>query len=128
MQLLKLWKSVEPTVPIPYKNPMQLQLRGLLRARSRFPEIVGNIKNAEQRMEGVEGALAKQVLSQLSYTPIEQDLSPFANLFSAGLYKPIEQSILQLEEIARGGRVLPATKSWLRAERRAQRLIGKNLK
>jgi|SRR5437870_5576333 len=44
---------------------------GLLRARSRFPEIVGNIKNAEQGMEGLEGAnaLAKQVLSQLSYTP-----------------------------------------------------------
>src|SRR6266850_4196309 len=39
--------------------------------KSRFPEIVGNIKNAEQTMEGLEGAnaLAKQVLSQLSYTP-----------------------------------------------------------
>src|SRR5713226_6258878 len=50
---------------------MQLSLRGLLRARSIFTEIVGNIKNAEQRMEGLEGAnaLAKQVLSQLSYTP-----------------------------------------------------------
>src|SRR6266849_8546530 len=48
MQLLKLWKSVEPTVPIPYKNPMQLQLRGLLRARSRFPEIVENNQNAKR--------------------------------------------------------------------------------
>src|SRR5882762_6462417 len=50
---------------------MRLRRRGLLRARSRLPEIVGNIKNAEQRMEGLEGvnALAKQVLSQLSYTP-----------------------------------------------------------
>lgn len=34
---------------------------------------------------------------------IEQDLSPFANLFSANLHKPIEQSILQLEEVARRG-------------------------
>src|SRR4030095_16670775 len=41
---------------------------------------------------------------------IQQDLSPFVNLFSADLHKPIEQSILQLEEIARRGRVLPAAK------------------
>ena len=39
---------------------------------------------------------------------IQQDLSPFANLFSADLHKPIKQSILQLEEIARRGRVRPA--------------------
>jgi hypothetical protein len=34
--------------------------------RSRFPEIVGNIKNAEQRMEDLEGANApaKQMLSR----------------------------------------------------------------
>src|SRR5882762_8708561 len=59
---------------------------------------------------------------------IQQDLSPFANLFSADLYKPIEQRILQLEEIARRGRVLPAAKSGLGSERFTERLIGKNLK
>ena len=32
---------------------------------------------------------------------IEQDLSPFADLFPANLHKPIQQSILQSEEIAR---------------------------
>jgi hypothetical protein len=39
-----------------------LQFRGLLRARSRFPEIVENNENAEQRKESLEGAnaLAKQ--------------------------------------------------------------------
>ena len=44
---------------------------------------------------------------------IQQDLSPFANLFSANLHKPIQQSILQLEEIARRWRVLPTTERWL---------------
>src|SRR5260221_5014418 len=45
---------------------MLLWPRGLLRARSRFPEIVGNITNAEQRMEVLEGAnaLARQALSR----------------------------------------------------------------
>ena len=54
-----------------YKNPMLLLSRGLLRARSRFPEIVENFRKAEQRKESLERAnvLAKQVLSQLSYTP-----------------------------------------------------------
>jgi hypothetical protein len=48
-----------------------LLLRGLLRARSRFPEIVENIEKVKERMECLEcpNALAKQVLSQLSYTP-----------------------------------------------------------
>ncbi len=44
---------------------------------------------------------------------IQQDLSPFADLFPADLHKPIEQSILQSEEIARRRRVLPAAESWL---------------
>jgi len=50
---------------------MLLWPRGLLRATSRFPEIVEKIRNAKQRMEGLERrlVLAKQVLSQLSYTP-----------------------------------------------------------
>src|SRR5439155_10801290 len=50
-----------------YKNPMLLWFRGLLRARSRFPEIVENIRNAKQRMEGLERGLvlAKQVLNLL---------------------------------------------------------------
>ena len=54
-----------------HQNPKQLDFRGLLRARSRFPEIVENIENRGQRMESLEcpNALAKQVLSQLSYTP-----------------------------------------------------------
>jgi hypothetical protein len=41
------------------------------RARSRSPEIVENIENRGQRMDSLEcpNALAKQVLSQLSYTP-----------------------------------------------------------
>jgi hypothetical protein len=44
---------------------------GLLRARSRFPEIVENIENRRQRIESLEhpNALAKQVLSQLSHAP-----------------------------------------------------------
>jgi hypothetical protein len=39
---------------------------------SRFPEIVEKIKNAKQRMKRLEQGLvlAKQMLSQLSYTPI----------------------------------------------------------
>jgi hypothetical protein len=54
-----------------------LLLRGLLRARSRFPEIVENIENRGQRMESLEcpNALAKQVLSQLSYTPTDSAIS-----------------------------------------------------
>ena len=64
-------RSVGPAVPKLFQNPMFLCPRGLLRARSRFPEIVENIKNRKQRMESLEcrKALAKQVLSQLSYTP-----------------------------------------------------------
>jgi hypothetical protein len=58
-----------------FQNPMLLQPRGLLRARSRFPEIVENSENRKQRMESLEcrNALAKQVLSQLSYTPTVRD-------------------------------------------------------
>jgi hypothetical protein len=44
---------------------------------------------------------------------IEQDLSPFADLFAADLHKPIQQSILQSEQIARRRRVLPAAQSGL---------------
>src|SRR6266850_3996813 len=63
-----IWRSAVPEL---YKNPMLLWPRGLLRARSRFPETVEKIRNAKQRMEGLERrlVLAKQVLSQLSYTP-----------------------------------------------------------
>ena len=51
-------------VPKLYQNPMQLALRGLLRASSRFPEIVENIEKRGQRMESLEcpNALAKQEL------------------------------------------------------------------
>jgi hypothetical protein len=54
--------SLVPAVLLPYQNPMQLYLRGLLRARSRFPEIVENVRNTKQRMEGLERGLvlAKQ--------------------------------------------------------------------
>jgi len=40
-----------------------LMLRGLLRARSRFPEIVENIENRAQRMEALDcpNALGEQV-------------------------------------------------------------------
>jgi len=50
---------------------MFLWPRGLLRARSRFPEIVENTESVVEGMERLDGAveLAKQVLSQLSYTP-----------------------------------------------------------
>jgi len=43
-------------------------LGGLLRARSRFPQIVENIEKGKQGKEFLEhpNALAKQVLSQLS--------------------------------------------------------------
>jgi hypothetical protein len=66
-------KQARPAVPKLCQNPIQLRCRGLLRARSRFPEIVENIRNAGQRMELLERGfvLAKQVLSQLSYTPNE---------------------------------------------------------
>ena len=52
---------------------MYLLFQGLLRGRSRLPESVVNIENRKQRMESLEcrNALAKQVLSQLSYTPSE---------------------------------------------------------
>jgi transposase-like protein len=56
-------------VPKLYQNPMELRSRGLLRARSRFPETVENIENRAQREEPLEcpNALAKQVPSQPSY-------------------------------------------------------------
>ena len=59
------------TVPKLFQNPMFLCSRGLLRARSRFPKIVENTENVDEGMERLDGAveLAKQVLSQLSYTP-----------------------------------------------------------
>jgi hypothetical protein len=44
---------------------------------------------------------------------IEQDLSPFADLFPTDLHKPIEQSTLQSEQLARRRRVLLAAESWL---------------
>ena len=58
-------------VPKLCHNPMQKSCRGLPRARSRFPEIVGNTRKRKQRKESMECGLvlAKQVLSQLSYTP-----------------------------------------------------------
>jgi hypothetical protein len=51
--------------------------QGLLRARSRFPEIVENIGKKKQRKESKErvSVIAKQVLSQLSYTPILEAIS-----------------------------------------------------
>ncbi len=50
---------------------MFLARRGLLRARSRFPEIVENAESVTEGMKSLDGAvmLAKQMLSQLSYTP-----------------------------------------------------------
>ena len=58
-------------VPKLFQNPMFLKPQGLLRARSRFPEPVENKENADEGMERLDGAveLAKQMLSQLSYTP-----------------------------------------------------------
>ncbi len=60
--------------------------------RSRFPEIIENTENVKQRVKRVEclkgaNALAKQVLSQLSYTPtvgvpfILKHFRPFQNPF-----------------------------------------------
>ena len=48
-----------------FQNPMWLSFRGLLRARSRFPKIIGIIRKQEQRRESLEPGLvlAKQVLS-----------------------------------------------------------------
>ena len=37
-----------------FQNPMQLRSRGLLRARSKFPEIIENIENRKQRMERLD--------------------------------------------------------------------------
>src|SRR5437660_12148618 len=53
---------------------MLLWSRGLLRARSRFPEIVRNIRKRSKGMESLERGLvlAKQVLYQLSYTPTRE--------------------------------------------------------
>jgi len=55
----ELWKSVEPTVPIPCKNPMQLQLPGFEREAD-SPKLLKTITT--QRMESLEGVdvLAKQ--------------------------------------------------------------------
>ena len=51
IQIVSLWGSPQrfsdPAVPELYQNPIQLRSRGLLRARSRFPEIVENIKSAK---------------------------------------------------------------------------------
>jgi hypothetical protein len=65
---------------------MFLWPRGLLRAGSRFPEIVEYTENVVEGMEQLDGAveLAKQVLSQLSYTPTVGSLilKHFSNLFT----------------------------------------------
>jgi hypothetical protein len=54
---------LDRAVPKLFQNPMFLKSRGLLRARSRFPEIVENNENADEGMERLDGAveLAKQV-------------------------------------------------------------------
>src|SRR6516164_11118479 len=68
-----------------FQNPILLSFRGLLRARSRFPEIVGIIRKQEQRKESLEPGLvlAKQVLSQLSYTPTSSELLTFYDTYAA---------------------------------------------
>ena len=45
---------------------------GLALSEKQIPQIVENVANSKHRMERMEwlGVLAKQVLSQLSYTPI----------------------------------------------------------
>ncbi|HWO38833.1 MAG TPA: hypothetical protein VNO32_59415 [Candidatus Acidoferrum sp.] len=59
--------SCTKTVPKPYV----IGASGLTSSEKQIPEIVENIENRRQRMESLEcpNALAKQVLSQLSYTP-----------------------------------------------------------
>jgi hypothetical protein len=66
-----MYRSCSKSVPELFQNPMQFVSQGLLRARSRFPEIVENVENAKEGMEILDGPveLAKQVLCQLSYTP-----------------------------------------------------------
>jgi hypothetical protein len=56
-------KKHEGPVPKLFQNPMFLWPRGLLRARSRFPEIVENAESVVKGMERLDGAveLAKQV-------------------------------------------------------------------
>jgi hypothetical protein len=45
---------------------------GLALSEKQIPQVVVNVANSKDRMERLEwlGVLAKQVLSQLSYTPI----------------------------------------------------------
>ena len=47
-----------------------------------------------------EAELLLSVRGIVGGVDIEQDLSPFADLFPTDLHKPIEQSILQLEQVA----------------------------
>jgi len=45
---------------------------GLASSEKQIPQVIENVVNSKDRMERLEwlGMLAKQVLSQLSYTPI----------------------------------------------------------
>src|SRR5690349_10866030 len=58
---------------------------------------------------------------------IEQDFAALPNLLSAEADEGIEAAIVSADELTGRGRVFPATKSGLRTQRLAQRLIGEQL-
>jgi hypothetical protein len=56
---------------------------GLALSEKQIPQVVVNVANSKHRIERMEwlNVLAKQVLSQLSYTPIEIGLLECCNFF-----------------------------------------------
>jgi hypothetical protein len=58
-------------------------------SEKQVPQVVVNVANSKHRMERLEwlGVLAKQVLSQLSYTPTSE------SFYSKAFLKPLHRSL-----------------------------------
>jgi hypothetical protein len=80
--------------------------------------VVGSIEEAQLLLSvgGIVGGI-----------DIEQDFAALPNLLSAEADEGIEAAIVSADELTGRGRVFPATKSGLRTQRLAQRLIGEQL-
>jgi hypothetical protein len=91
------FKGCARTVP---NDPGFLRL-GLASSEKQIPEIVENVANSKHRMEGLErlGVLAKQVLSQLSYTPT---VATAANSKASGSVRKPRNAIRCLNGLAPG--------------------------
>ncbi len=76
-------RRTEQTVPKTVPADNVFTCWGLAVSEKQIPQIVENIETTTQGMELLEYrvVLAKQVLSQLSYTPLEIGLLEYCNFF-----------------------------------------------